>query len=101
MNIELTKDGKKAIACIYKEYLRRKSEGQPKKQAIFFDSHDCSQREFISSIWEDVPELKKAGLIKVFITNCIELSDAGIIYMENKTADTIKEWLTIGGNLIP
>lgn len=101
MDIELTKDAKKAIARIYKEYIRRKDEGKPKMQARYFDNYDMSQREFINSVWEDIPELKNAGLVKAYVTACFELTDKGIVYMENKTIDTIKEWLSFGSNFIP
>ena len=30
-----------------------------------------------------------------------DITDKGIFYMENKTVDTIKEWLSFGTQLIP
>lgn len=101
MDVILTKDAKKAIARIYKEYIRRKNEGQSKIQARYFDNYDMSQREFINSVWEDIPELKSQGMVKAYVTACFELTDKGIVYMENLKIDTIKEWLSFGAQLLP
>lgn len=101
MDIELTKDGKKTIARIYKEYLRRKESGENKMQARYFDANKKEHGAFIDSVWEDIPELKNTGLVKAYVTACFELTDKGIVYMENKTIGTIKEWLSFGSNFIP
>lgn len=101
MTVSLTKDGKKTIARIYNEYLRRRSEGKGKMQARYFDNYDMAQRDFIKSVWEDIPELKAHGMVKAYVTACFELTDAGIVYMENIKAETIKEWLSFGAQFIP
>lgn len=101
MAVSLTKDAKKTIARIYNEYLRRRSEGQGKMQARYFDNYDMAQRVFINSVWEDIPELKAQGMVRAYVTACFELTDSGIVYMENIKAETIKEWLSFGAQFIP
>lgn len=94
MEIELTKSAKKSLATLYKEYCQRIDNGQKKAQAVCFEN--CPD-----DIIENKTELKRAGFITVDILGDIELTDKAIIYMENKTVDAIKEWLSIGSQLIP
>lgn len=94
MEIELTKSAKKSLATLYKEYCQRLKAGQKKSQAVSFEN--CN-----SSITENQTELKRAGFIHVDILGNIKLTDKAIIYMENKTADTIKEWLSFSAQFIP
>lgn len=101
MSVELTRAGKKAIARIYKEYLSRIKNGEDKLQARYFSAYNEKHGAFIDSVWEDIPELHNARLVEATPTACFELTDRGIVYMENKTANTIKEWLSLGSNFIP
>lgn len=94
MEIELTKSAKKSLATLYKEYCQRIDNGQKKAQAVCFEN-------WPDDIIENKTELKRAGFITVDILGDIELTDKAIIYMENKTVDAIKEWLSIGSQLIP
>lgn len=94
MNTELTKSAKKSLAIIYKEYCQRLKNGQSKNQAIYFNVPP-------NEILDDKNELKNAGFIKTDIVGGIELTNHAIIFMENKTADTIKEWLSFGAQFIP
>ena len=100
MDIELTKAGKKTIARVYKEYQNRIASGENKMQARYFDAYNPKHGEFIDSVWEDIPELKNQGFVKAYVTACFELTDKGIVYMENLTIDTIKEWLSFGAQFI-
>lgn len=94
MSAELTREAKKALAVLYKEYSRRRKAGQRKDQAVFFDV--CPE-----DIKEARLELKHAGRIKAFAYGGIELTDNAIIFMENKPVETIKEWLSFGAQLLP
>ncbi len=94
MNVELTRSAKKSLATLYREYCQRLNAGQKKSQAVSFPS-------YAESISEDRNELKNAGFIRVDILGDISLTDKAIIYMENKTLDTIKEWLSFGTQFIP
>lgn len=92
---DLTKSAKKSLATLYKEYRQRRKDGQEKRQAVSFSA------AFAESVSQDKRELKAAGYVKIDILGNITLTDQAIILMENQKADTIKEWLTLGANLIP
>ena len=91
MAIELTKSAKKSLATLYREYCQRLNAGEKKAQAASFQSYS----EFVM---DNRKELKDAGFIRVDLLGNIYLA---IIYMENKTADAIKEWLSFGTQFIP
>ena len=98
----MTKDAKKSLAKIYKTYQERRSHGMEKLNSKYFDpSDDQETLELAESVREDIPELKKIGFVKAYITGQFELQDQAIVYMENVKAETIKEWLSFGSNLIP
>lgn len=94
MAAELTKSAKKSLATLYREYCQRLKAGERKAQAISFQSYN----EFVM---DNRKELKDAGFIQVDLVGNIFLTNRAIIYMENKTADTIKEWLSFGTQFIP
>lgn len=91
---ELTKSAKKSLATLYREYCQRLNAGEKKAQATSFQSYS----EFVM---DNRKELKDAGFIRVDLLGNIYLTDKTIIYMENKTADAIKEWLSFGTQFIP
>ena len=98
----MTKDAKKSLAKIYKTYRERRSHGMDKLNSKYFDpSDDQETLELAESVREDIPELKKIGFVKAYITGQFELQDQAIVYMENVKAETIKEGLSFGSNLIP
>ena len=98
----MTKDAKKSLAKIYKTYQERRSHGMDKLNSKYFDpSDDQETLELAESVREDIPELKKIGFVKAYITGQFELQDQAIVYMENVKAETNKEWLSFGSNLIP
>lgn len=94
MEIELTKSAKKSLATIYKDYCQRIQEGKTKRQAIYFN-------QMTENVSDDMAELKKAGFVKMDIVGGFELTDHAIVFMENKTIDTVKEWLSFGAQFIP
>lgn len=94
MDIELTKSAKKSLAIIYKDYCQKIKNGYSKHQAIYF-------KEPPHGISDNIRELKNAGFIVVDVLGGIELTDRAIIFMENKTNDAIKEWLSFGAQFIP
>ncbi len=98
MEIELTKSAKKSIALIYKEYLRRIENGQRKVDAKDFelDTHP----DLVKAVDDDRQELSGHDFIKNYKRG-FRLEDKAIVYMENKTADTIKSWLSFGAQFIP
>lgn len=99
--IKLTREAKRSIAIIYKEYNNRRYSGQSKAQAVKFKDADASKIEGLAFAQNNLDELKRAGLVKTFIYGDFDLTDAGIIYMEEKPIDTIKEWLSLVTSFIP
>lgn len=101
MEIELTKEAKGAIAAIYSTYEARRKAGQSKNSATYFSYETTDGRDVCQKAEDSSQELKAAGLIKKDVLGGITLTDRGIIFMENKTANTIKEWLSFLAQFIP
>lgn len=101
MGIELTKDAKKSLALLYKVYEKRRRSGMAKSAAAYMSGTSEDTAQVNRAVLEDRKELQNAGLISCDIVGGILLKDAAIIYMENKTANTIKEWLSFGTQFIP
>ncbi len=87
--MELTKDADKMICCIYKTFLQRRKNGMAKSEARRFDDDYFSTDEKLS-IWPDGDisdtflEIGRAKLIQIYIGGNFDLTDQGIIYMENR-----------------
>lgn len=85
----MTKDTEKAFVIIYSEYLRRRSFGTSKSQALRFENAKLLSIEAFSQ-WdsEDIHyslrELKKLGYIYMDIVGDLQISQDGIQYMESK-----------------
>ena len=98
MAIQLTKDADKLICLIYKEFLIRRENGTPKRQAKDFPESHCLPDSFLSEFSEEdlndtLLELKNAGLVKVFIYGNFQLEDRGIIYMEQRFPNGVAQVL--------
>ena len=96
--MQLTKDTDKMFCLIYEEYLNRRKAGDSKSSAILFHHPQALQSEFLQGIHEDdiysaIRELDQKGLIKKYIDASFKLSDDGIIYMENRFKNGLKEIL--------
>lgn len=91
----MTKGTEKAFVIIYSEYLRRRSFGTTKYNAVQFDDAKLVAIEAFSK-WNpadiklSLRELKNLGFIKSDILGNITLTEAGIEYMESKP----KEYFT-------
>lgn len=101
MEISLTKDAKCSLALIYRVYEKRRKSGMPKSQAVYLDGISDDSVQINLAVAEDIRELQNAGLISCDIVGGICLKDAAIVYMEEKTVNTIKEWLSFGAQFIP
>lgn len=101
MEVQLTKSAKHSLAILFNAYEARRKAGAPKSAAIYFGNGAEDGAKVKSAISEDVPELKAAGLIACDVLGGVTIKDAAIVYMENKTANTIKEWLSFGAQFIP
>lgn len=96
--MQLTKDTDKMFCLIYEEYLNRRKAGDSKSSAIRFYHPEALQSEFLQGIHEDdirsaIHELHRNGLIKKYNDDSFVLSDNGIIYMENRFKNGLKEIL--------
>lgn len=96
--MQLTRDTDKMFCLIYEEYLNRRKAGGPKSSAIRFNHPEALQSEFLQGIHEDdifsaVCELDQKGLITRYIDGSFLLLDDGIIYMENRFKNGLKELL--------
>lgn len=96
--MQLTKDTDKMFCLIYEEYLNRRKAGDSKSSAIRFYHPEALQSEFLQGIHEDdirsaIHELHRNGLIKKYTDDSFVLSDNGIIYMENRFKNGLKEVL--------
>lgn len=96
MDVELTKESRKALKEIYELYCYRRKEGMSKSAAVKFGD-DIE----IDGISDAKTELSNAGLITYFISGDFDLTDKAIIYMETFTKDAIRKWLEFGSNFIP
>lgn len=109
MDISLTKDSEKLICVIYKSYLEKRKSGISKPKA----SHLGSSHEIHSNLlpqwsFEDVDdtcrELSRAGLLNcLFADNIayhVTISDDGIIYMENRFKNGLKDIAAFLSNFI-
>ncbi len=91
--VRLTKDADALICALYKEYLQRRKDGEPKGGAKFLGGAEHIQQTIVPK-WslgdteETLWELNRAGLLvcqpaddTVYLAF---LADEGIIYMENR-----------------
>ena len=85
----MTKDTEKAFVIIYSEYLRRRSFGTAKSQAVRFEDSKLRAIEGFTN-WRPadivycMQELRKCGYLKMDILGNVELLEPGIEYMESK-----------------
>lgn len=96
--MELTKDTDKIFCLVYKEYLNRKKLGFSKDLSVKFEHPEALQLDFLQEFHADdihssVRELSQNNMIRKYINDSFKLSDKGIIYMENRFKNGIKEIL--------
>lgn len=94
----LTKDTDKLFCLIYEEFLNRRKLGFSKEKSKLFEHPAALQEQFLQGIHEDdihaaVIELNRKSLIKKYNNNSFVLTDDGIIYMENRFKNGLKEVL--------
>ena len=109
----MTKDTEKAFVIVYSEYLRRRSFGTAKCEAVQFDESKIMAIEGFSK-WNPADisycmrELKNLGYIDRDIIGGVTLNEAGIEFMENKPKEyfsgftgTVKDLLTLIAAFLP
>lgn len=101
MNIELTRDAKKAAAKIYKEYLNRIDNGLTKSEAKIFSDSDMEML-FKNEDFDDIKsELVSTFSMKTNILEDITLSSSFISFMENRFKNGIKDVVGFLSQFIP
>lgn len=104
MDVKLTKDSDKMLREIYASYLERRAAGVPKGAAKDFADETQWPEDYADS-WkspnagESLAELKRAGMIKLFIIGGFKLTDDSIIYMENRFKNGLSEVLKTFGEI--
>lgn len=104
--MELTKDADKMICCIYKTFLQRRKSGISKSSAKqFSDDYFQSDKQLSSWLPDDLDdtllEIGRAGLVAVYLGGNFDLTDSGIIYMENRFKNGLNEVIDFISKLIP
>lgn len=110
MEVNLTKDAEKLLCAMYKDYLEKRKSGSSKSHANYWGtSHVIHENLLPKWSFEDVDdicrELSRAEMIKCGwgdnIALYISISDLGIIYMENRFKNGLKDVASFLGNFIP
>ena len=101
MDHTLTRDAKKALATIYKAYKSRRANGEAKSSAVYFDTESHDATAIDAAVSDSLAELSNVKYVKTDICGNYTLTDSGIIFMENLSVDTIKEWLSFSAQFIP
>lgn len=100
MNIQLTKDSDALISVLYKEYCNKRENGVSKGIAKQFGSSAEIHKSLIpkwnaDDVDETCKELSRARLLECFyadnVAQHVWLSDQGIIYMENRFKNGLKD----------
>ena len=94
MELELTKDSKKVLSTMYKNYLGRIKNGTPKFNAVEFEESTILQKQFFPDMSVDdlnycLIELYQNNLIRMDITGCSQLLPRSINYFENQALNTV------------
>lgn len=110
-NIQLSKDADYLICLIYKYYLELRDNGFSKTDAKSLgDSHDVNEKIIPEWSFDDTDdtcrELIRKDLLdnRIYVDNyCgfMQLSDKGIIYMENRFKNGFKEVTDFIAKFIP
>lgn len=108
--IKLTREANALICVLYKEYLQRRKTGMPKADAKLFDGSEYIQTQLMTKwsfadIEETCRELSRAGVLNCSygddVISMAEISDAGIIYMENRFTNGLTSLLDYIEKLLP
>ena len=96
MNIQLTKDADKLIAIVYKEYLSRRKNKISKSLAANFELDELLSLDKLSSwltddIEDTLAELHQKNIIYMDLGFTFDITDDGIIYLENRFKNNMQE----------
>ena len=90
----MTKNAKKMLCCLYKEYLKRVKSGKPETSSKTFDKYYVSSDKILSKWHSEVfnetkNELKKSGYLSTDVTGSYTLTSEAINFMENRFKNNI------------
>lgn len=100
----LSNDADKLICVVYKQYLHRRENNKSKSEATLFTLNDIQQvipNYNESDLANDLSELAHNNIIRLFIAGDFVLLPDGIIYMENRFKNGIKEVADFISKFIP
>lgn len=107
---QLTRDAQKLLCSMYRQYLEKRSSGSPKTDANYFgDTHLVHEVFCPSASFEDVDELiwelRRNDYILGDpgddILSEISITSSGIVFMENRFKNGMKDVLSFLANFIP
>ena len=104
--MELTKDADLLVCCAYKEYLNRRKNGIPKRQANTFHPDFRENTPKLSGWLRDdylytIGELQRAGFANSYLDGTFMITDRCVIYMENRFKNGLKEVTDFISKFIP
>ena len=104
--MELTKDADKMICVIYKTFLQARKNGCSKAEARRFNASALEEFPAFEDwhprdISDTLLEIGRLGLVRIYIGGDFELSDSGIIYMENRFKNGLLEVTDFISKFIP
>jgi len=100
MSVELTRDAIKLVALLYHSYLEKRKNGIAKGDAKEFRDSAFIHESFVptwtfDAVEETCRELDRAGFLDcMYASDAVYhavLADKGIVYMENRTGNSVKE----------
>lgn len=101
----LSRDADKIISIVYKEFLKRRKQKLSKLNSANFSFEQLKQllpNEIDEDLHSYLRELKKINFIKDYdLCGNFELSDNGIIYMEQKFGKNLDKIIDYLSKLIP
>ena len=110
MGTQLSKDADKLLCILYKKYLDKRKENVPKNDAKLCGGSNLIRDTLVpnwslSDVDNTCWELSRAGMLKVNGSNhsiyLVWLSDSGIVYMENRFKNGVKEVTEFLTSFIP
>lgn len=110
MNPSISRDADKLLCVLYKSFLEQRKNSVSKSDARSFgSSHDIHEKLLPSWLFEDVDEtcreLSRNGLLKCSwaddIADDVLLSDAAIVYMENRFKNGLSEVIKFVSEVLP
>lgn len=106
MSVQLTKKADALIGIIYKCYLERMNSGESESTSRDFGFNFYSKTSDLYSWDEDdyddrLIELSQNALIKKMVDGDFRITDNGLVYMENRFKNGIKDVIDFISKFIP